>query len=113
MDELLCVLICHFSFLYKRHSFRIVDSRHDSENFGNGLVQLANGIIEMQLTLDRGRFEIVLRPEDASTEWFSITAVADVLDDTLPSTAYCEYAATLSRVYPKLVRAPLALNGLS
>lgn len=102
MDELLCVLVCHFKFLYKDLGFRIVDSMHDSSSFGNGIIQLSDTVVEFQMVIDRGKFDLMVRPANPANEWFSIVVVADLLEDIVPSLAYCEYAATLSRIYPRV-----------
>ena len=104
MDELLCVLLCHFGFLYKDRKFKITDSLHSEAAFGNGAIRLSNDAVEIQLILDRGEFDLMLRPANSNDEWFPLNVVADVLEDGVKSPAYCNDAATLKRIYPRLKR---------
>ena len=103
MEELLFVLACQFSFLYRELSFRIIGSHNYPEQFGNADLQLTNDHIEIVLILERGEFSVMLRPAGTECEWFSLGVVADVLRDRAINSSYRNLAALLLRIYPKLI----------
>lgn len=55
MDAILQALLDHYGFLYKEHSYRLVDSEYWDSFGGNGYIALASPRLQVRFTRERSR----------------------------------------------------------
>ena len=89
-----------FAFLFSDWNAKIVESRYERQNFGNGLVVIRAGNLLVRILRDRGQVSVEVGPENPSQwEWFDLERVIQILHGMTIGWPICDGTLTdLSRV---------------
>lgn len=80
MDEILIFLVKYCSDIYKKHSFRFIDSGV-SASFGNAFIILENDNLKLRLISDRGQLFLDFHSniDKNKDNWYSIDLVRQLI----------------------------------